>query len=76
LINIATGHETSINVLVARLLQVMDAPDHPCVHSAPRPGDVKRHCGDIGLARQLVGFEPAVITDAYLRETVDWYLQR
>jgi UDP-glucose 4-epimerase len=76
LINIATGHETSINALVARLLQVMDAPDHPRVHSAPRPGDVKRHCGDIGLARQLVGFEPAAITDAYLRETVDWYLQR
>ena len=75
LINVATGHETSINNLVAQLLRVLGAPDHRCVNTAPRPGDVKRHCGDIRLAQQLIGFRPAVITDAYLKETIDWYLQ-
>jgi UDP-glucose 4-epimerase len=72
--NIATGHEISVNDLVARLLYVMGVPDYPCVYTAPRPGDVKRHCGDIELARRLIQFDPPVITDAYLRETVDWYL--
>jgi UDP-glucose 4-epimerase len=43
------------------------------VHTDPRPGDVRRHCGDIRLAAELIGFEPAVTTDENLKETVDWY---
>jgi UDP-glucose 4-epimerase len=76
-INIATGHEISVNDLVARLLGVMGLrPDYPRIYTAARPGDVKRHCGDIRLAHQLIGFDPPVITDDYLRETVDWYLRQ
>jgi UDP-glucose 4-epimerase len=75
-INVATGHEISVNDLVTRLLGVMGIPDYPRIHSAPRPGDVKRHCGDIQLARRLFGFDPPAITDDYLRETVDWYLRQ
>ena len=74
-INIATGHEISVNNLVTRLLGVMGVPDYPRVYTSPRPGDVKRHCGDIGLARRLIGFDPPGITDSYLKETVDWYLR-
>ncbi len=75
-INVATGQETSINQLVAKLLRVMDREDHPIVHTDPRAGDVMRHCGDIGLAQELFGFKSAAITDDYLAETVDWYLRR
>jgi UDP-glucose 4-epimerase len=75
-INIATGHEISVNDLVDRLLDVMGVRDYPRVRTAPRPGDVKRHCGDISLARSLIGFDPPVITDSYLQETVDWYLRQ
>lgn len=75
-INIATGHEISINELVTRLLQIMGKSHYPIVHTKPRPGDVRRHCGDITLARELIGFEPAVVTDEHLRETVDWYHRR
>jgi UDP-glucose 4-epimerase len=73
-INIATGSETSVNKLVYRLLDVMDVSDHPVVHTAPRPGDVLRHCGAIELARSLIGFEPAVFSHNNLKETVSWYL--
>jgi UDP-glucose 4-epimerase len=73
-INVATGHETSVNDLVTHILRVMDAPDHPRVHTSPRAGDVRRHCGDIGRARELFGFAPAIIGDEGLRETVEWYL--
>lgn len=74
-INIATGHETSINDLVASLLDVLGVPDHPIVFTAPRPGDVMRHCGDIHLLRELCGFEPPAMAEEALRETVEWYLR-
>jgi len=74
-INIATGHEISINELVARLLKVMGVPNHPILHTAPRPGDVRRHCGNVHLLREFTGFEPQPISDKDLRETVEWYLR-
>jgi UDP-glucose 4-epimerase len=74
-INIATGRETSINELVTKLLRVMGAANHPIVHSAWRPGDVHRHCGDITLAKELIGLESKPITDESLKETIEWYLR-
>lgn len=74
ILNIATGHETSINELVARLLKVLGKPAHPVTHGAARPGDVRRHCADITLARNLLHYEPEVMTDEDLAVTVDWYL--
>ena len=74
ILNIATGHETSINELVARLLKVLGKPTHAVTHGPARPGDVRRHCADITLARNLLHYEPEVITDEDLAVTVDWYL--
>jgi len=74
-INIATGQEITMNVLVERLLKVMGVPNHPVVHVQARPGDVRRHCGDIRLAHELIGFNPPVITEESLKETIDYYMQ-
>lgn len=73
-VNVATGLETSINELLGSLLKVMDAPDHPVVHTPERPGDVRRHCADVTLATQLLEYEPSTISDEQLRATVDYYL--
>ena len=73
-INIATGHEISINQLVQRLLNALGQPNYPVVHTAPRIGDVRRHRGGVELAHRLFGFEPSAITDQQIQETVDWYL--
>jgi UDP-glucose 4-epimerase len=73
-INVATGNETSVNTLVANLLQVMDKPNHPVVHTDPRSGDVRRHCGDITLAKELIDFEASGLTDLNMEETLEWYL--
>ncbi|MGV1003181.1 MAG: dTDP-glucose 4,6-dehydratase [Candidatus Nanopelagicales bacterium] len=73
ILNVATGHETSINELVARLLRVMGAPDHPVEHGPERPGDVRRHCADIAQARKLLNYEPVTINDEDLAKTVEWY---
>jgi UDP-glucose 4-epimerase len=72
-INIASGRETSVNSLVAQLKSVMQAPNHPIIHSAARPGDVRRHCGDVTRLRKFTGFEAGTISTETLAETVEWY---
>lgn len=72
IINIASGRETSVNVLVRELLDVLGIAV-PVSHVAPRPGDVRRHLASIDLARELIGFEPATSLRQGLIETVAWY---
>jgi UDP-glucose 4-epimerase len=74
-LNVATGVEISINRLVSELLEVMNAPGHSLLHTAPRPGDVLRHCGDISLFHRLTGGQPPPINPAALAETIAWYLE-
>ena len=71
--NVASGRETSVNTLVAALLEALGAPDHPVVHGPPRIGDVRRHLADVSRARERLGFEPTVGLEEGLRETVRWY---
>lgn len=75
ILNIATGHETSVNELVRRLLAVMDVPTHEVVHVPSRPGDVRRHCADVSLARSLLHYEPVLLNDDDLLTTVQWYVE-
>lgn len=72
-INVATGVGTSINTLVHRILEILDASNHPIVHSPERPGDVRRHEADVSRLQSLVGQQPAVLSVEALSETVEWY---
>lgn len=72
-LNVATGVGTSINHLVERILEIMEAPDHPVFHSEERPGDVRRHEADVSKLVSLLGRHPAVLSDEALTETVVWY---
>ncbi len=74
-INIATGHEMTINTLVRGILETLGS-QAGIVHQAPRPADVRRHSGGIELARRLIGFEPAVSLAEGLAETAAWYRGR
>lgn len=71
--NVATGVGTSVNTLVARILAIMGAENHPVFHSEERPGDVRRHMADVSRLDELVGRHPAVLSDDALAETVEWY---
>ncbi len=75
-VNIASGKETSINDLVNIMLQIMGLEDYSIIHTDPRPGDVRRHCGGIALAQELIGFKPEISLEAGLRETIDWYRKK
>lgn len=74
-LNVSTGKDISINSLATALLDVIGIPDYPVLHAPPRPGDVARLCGDGSLARELIGFEPKVLVEAHLKETIDWYMR-
>jgi UDP-glucose 4-epimerase len=71
-LNVCSGREISVNVLVAKLLDVL-AADVPVVHDDPRPGDVRRHCGSPAAAVELLGMRPGGRLDEGLAETVRWY---
>jgi UDP-glucose 4-epimerase len=75
-LNFATGVETTINDLVAYILNIMGVPDHPVIYSDSRPGDVLRHCADITMVRELLGYAPNGISEESLRETVEWYSEK
>ncbi len=70
-INIASGQETSVNTLVREILVALGS-DARITHVAPRAGDVRRHCGGVQLARDLIAFTPATSLHDGLRETVAW----
>lgn len=72
IINIASGEETTINVLVEELLSGLGV-DVPIMYEPARPGDVRRHCGGIELARRLIDYKPKTSLSDGLRETVGWY---
>ncbi len=71
-VNIASGHEISINELANAILGILKL-DVPIIHGAPRRGDVRRHCGGIALAKELLRLEPHAAWHDGLVETVKWY---
>jgi UDP-glucose 4-epimerase len=74
-INLATGQEVSVNRLVREILDILGAYV-PIIHEAPRPGDVRRHCGGAGRAQELLGFRSLTPLAQGLVETVSWYRSR
>ena len=72
IVNVAFGSEVSILRIAELLTQLAGASERPVVHAAPRPGDVDRHCADIGKARGLFGFAPRVGIEEGLARTLAW----
>ncbi len=77
-INLGSGREISIGdlaQLVARLLgqEIRLEPDAQRVR--PEQSEVERLVADNRLARQLLGWEPAVSLEEGLLATIDWFRQ-
>ncbi|HEX4215173.1 MAG TPA: GDP-mannose 4,6-dehydratase [Candidatus Dormibacteraeota bacterium] len=69
-INIARGEEVEI-LRIAELIRELVAPV-PIEHRDPRPGDVRRHCADVTLARKELGYEAPIGIEEGLRRYVEW----
>ncbi len=73
-INIASGRSVSILELVEKTNEALGTNLEP-VFADPRSGDVRHSRADIGLAKKLLGFSPAVDFAEGLRRTVEWMKQ-
>ncbi len=68
--NVASGHRTSVNELLATIQEITGVHVAP-KHSEGRPGDVRHSRADIGRAQELLGFEPETTLQEGLRDTVE-----
>ena len=74
-VNVGSGAEISMLDLIAALERELGRTI-PFELRPERPGDVRRHCADIGLLRSLIGFTPQVSLADGLAQTVAYYRER
>lgn len=72
MMNLATGARITLNQTFRLLCDLTGYQGQPA-YAEPRAGDIRDSLADIRLARQLLGYEPAVDFREGLRRTVDWY---
>lgn len=72
MMNTATGTRITLNDTFATLKELTGFAGSPA-YGPERAGDIRDSLADIGLARELLGYEPRVDFREGLRRTVDWY---
>lgn len=71
-VNFASGKETSINEVIATICMRMGY--HKEIENREeRVADVRRHCADITLAKQLFNYQPQTSFIDAIYRTVDWF---
>ena len=71
-INVGSGDAFTISDIASRLARAVGKAVEPTITGKYRVGDI-RHCvADTTLARELLGYEPAVRIDEGLQELVEW----
>jgi len=69
-INIASGKEVSIKMLIELIMSLMGS-SLKIRYKTKRPGDVKRHKADISLAKKLINFKAKTDLNSGLRKTIE-----
>lgn len=72
MMNTATGTRITLNETFAILKELTGFAGSPA-YGPERAGDIRDSLADIGLARELLGYEPRVDFREGLRRTVEWY---
>ena len=73
-VNLGNPHEIPVRELVERIIRLTGARSR-IVHRSLPEDDPTWRCPDIGLARQLLGWEPIVDLDVGLERTIDYFEQ-
>ncbi len=71
--NIASGRETSLNVLAKTLVRAMGASLQPEYGEARKVNPVPRRLADVRKARRMLGFEAQVTLEEGLGRLVRWW---
>lgn len=69
-INVAGGRRITLNELLAAIQRIVGSAVVP-VHGPPRAGDVRDSLADLGRARALLGWQPAVSIEQGLALTIE-----
>jgi nucleoside-diphosphate-sugar epimerase len=72
MMNLATGARIALNQTFDILCELTGYSGRPA-YAAARAGDIRDSLADIGLAQELLGYQPGVDFREGLRRTVDWY---
>ncbi len=72
LLNIGTGHATSVSELYAALANATGFDADP-IHGPSKAGDLARSVIDASAARQHLGWEPGESLESGLEKTVAWF---
>ena len=70
--NVGTGHAVSLNQ-VLQMLQKASGKTLETKYEPSREGDIRDSLADIRLAREFLGYEPAVLFEEGLERTYAWY---
>jgi len=70
--NIGCGIRTSLNQLAREIASILGSNADP-VYEPGRPGDVRHSVADVGKARELLEYAPAVSLREGLERVVEWY---
>ena len=70
--NIGSGNRISVNELATNLKKIIGSSSEVNYAEVQR-GDAKHTLADVGLAKELVGYEPSVSIDEGLRRFVEWF---
>jgi len=73
--NIACGERITVGELCERIRAAVGSDIQPR-HDEPRAGDVRHSLADISLARELLGWDPAIGLQDGLDATVAWYREQ
>jgi len=73
-VNLATGKEITI-LEIANAIKNETGFEGEIDFQPERKADVRRHCGDITLAKELIDFSPQTSFKDGIKETVSWYKQ-
>ena len=71
-VNFGTGKEVSIIDLAKTIVELSGNNSVP-IHTSARPGEVKRLCADISLAKKILDFQPDFDLTSGLKDFLTWY---
>lgn len=73
--NVACGERITINDVYKNLCKLLDRKEN--IHFSPaRQGDIRHTSADIGMARELLDYQPEIYFEQGLKLAIEWYLGR
>jgi nucleoside-diphosphate-sugar epimerase len=70
--NIGTGHQTTLNELVAVLNELLGTELKP-IHELARQGDIRYSYASIDKAEKLLDYKPKTTLKNGLKKTIEWF---